>query len=98
VAGAARLDRIHRRAHRAVADRVDVQVETGEMHTPHLLEYDLTLVLQLAARDRALAGVVAVRPGECIDVRGRQIPPGVRPHVTAQLGGGVDIAGDRRVP
>jgi len=74
--GSARcLDGIDGRAYRRVADRVDVEIESGRMCAPGVLENYLARMLQLTVGDGALRRVIAIRLDECLDrARRRELP------------------------
>ena len=56
IGGARRFNRIHRRAHRAIADGMNMQIEAGGVEAPREFQDHVTLVLQLAVGNRALRG------------------------------------------
>src|SRR5450432_2793407 len=58
IGSACGLDRINRCARRTIADYVEMQIETCQMHALGVFHDDLTIILELAMRNLALPGVI----------------------------------------
>ena len=81
VRGARGLDRVNRGARRPIADDVKMQIEARQMHALGVFHDHSAIVFELAARELALAGMVAMGAHECRDV---EVFLAVRAHVLAK--------------